>query len=164
MRAMPQGRPPVVRNPLAACAALFLSAAAGAAAPAPGDACTLLSAPQLSALLGVALEPGSHVMPGALGSCGWAPAGEASIDSKRVVVTLLSAHSFAFGRAPVRDAVAVAASGIGDEAYYVTTPPFGTSLSVKKGGAYFQVRVGGFPPHQTRTLERRLALQLLHKV
>src|SRR5262249_5055250 len=70
----------------------------------------------------------------------------------------------AFGRTPVRDAVAVAAHGIGDDAYYVTTPPFGTALSVKQGGAYFQVRVGGFPPHQARTLERRLALELLKKV
>lgn len=151
-------------NPPAACLALLLAAAASAAHGAPEDACTLLSAPQLSALLGVTLEPGRHVMPSALSSCDWAPGGAASIDSKKVVVTLLSARSFALGRTPVRDAVAVAARGIGDEAYYVTTPPFGTSLSVKQGGAYFQVRVGGFPPHQARTLERRLALELLHKV
>ena len=145
------------------CAAPLLAAVS----PAPGasaDACTLLDAARLGTLLGVALEPGRHVMPGALSSCDWAPAGTESIDSKRVVVTLLSAQSFAFGRTPVRDAVALATSGVGDEAYYVTTPPFGTTLNVKKGGAYFQVRVAGFPPHQARTLERRLALELLHRV
>ena len=145
------------------CAALLLAAAAAPGAAAPADACTLLDAGPLSALLGVALEPGRHVMPGALTSCDWAPAGTESIDTRKVVVTLLSAQSFALGKTPVRDAVAVPAHGVGDEAYYVTTPPFGTTLSVRKGGAYFQVRVGGFPPHQTRTLERRLALELLHK-
>lgn len=158
------GTPRVVKKPTAVAMALLFATAASAAHGAPADACALLSAPRLSSLLGVPLEPGHHVMPGALSSCDWAPAGAASIDSKKVGVTLLSAQSFAFGRTPTRDAVAVAAEGIGDEAYYVTTPPFGTSLSVKKGGAYFQVRVGGFPPHQARTLERRLALELLHRV
>ena len=159
------GTPRLVKIRLLMCAAPLLAAAAAPATPAASaDACALLDAARLSALLGVALEPGRHVMPGALSSCDWAPSGAASIDSKKVVVTLLSAQSFAFGRTPVRDAVAVATGGIGDEAYYVTTPPFGTSLSVKKGGAYFQVRVAGFPPHQARTLERRLALELLHRV
>jgi len=158
------GTPRLVKTALPIAAALLLAAAAAPGAAARTDACTLLDAAQLSALLGVALEPGRHVMPGAVTSCDWAPSGTESIDSKKVVVTLLSAQSFAFGRTPVRDAVAVAAHGIGDEAYYVTTPPFGTALSVKQGGAYFQVRVGGFPPHQARTLERRLALELLKKV
>lgn len=161
MAADAAGTPRLVKTPLPMCAALALAGAAAPVAAAPTDACALLDATQLSALLGVALAPGRHVMPGALTSCDWAPSGTESIDSKKVVVTLLSAQSFAFGKTPVRDAVAVAARGIGDEAYYVTTPPFGTALSVRKGGAYFQVRVGGFPPHQARTLERRLALELL---
>jgi hypothetical protein len=158
------GMPRLVKRVLPMCAALLLAAAAAPGAATPADACTLLDAGQVSALLGVALEPGRHVLPSALTSCDWAPAGTESIDSKKVVVTLLSAQAFALGKTPVRDAVAAPAPGIGDEAYYVTTPPFGTALSVKKGGAYFQVRVGGFPPHQVRTLERRLALELLHKV
>jgi hypothetical protein len=158
------GTPRLVKIRLLMCAAPLLAAAAAPASGVSTDACTLLDAARLSTLLGVALEPGRHVMPGALSSCDWAPSGTESIDSKKVVVTLLSAQSFAFGRTPVRDAVALATSGIGDEAYYVTTPPFGTTLSVKKGSAYFQVRVAGFPPHQARTLERRLALELLHRV
>jgi hypothetical protein len=43
-------------------------------------------------------------------------------------------------------------------------PPFGTALSVKKGDAYFQLRIAGFPSGQVRTLERALALRLLDRV
>jgi hypothetical protein len=35
---------------------------------------------------------------------------------------------------------------------------------VKKGTAYFQLRIAGFPSGQVRTLERALALRLLDRV
>jgi hypothetical protein len=50
---------------------------------------------------------------------------------------------------------------VGDEAYYITTPPFGTALSVKRGGSYFQVRISGFPDARAAHLEKSLALELL---
>jgi hypothetical protein len=43
-------------------------------------------------------------------------------------------------------------------------PPFGTALSVKKGDAYFQLRIAGFPSGEARHLERRLALRLIDRV
>src|SRR5262249_22635508 len=59
------GTPRPVKIRLLMCAAALLAAAAAPAPGASSDACTLLDAAQLSTLLGVALEPGRHVMPGA---------------------------------------------------------------------------------------------------
>ena len=45
----------------------------------------------------------------------------------------MSARAFETGKTPVKGATKVAAQAVGDEAYYITTPPFGTALSVKQG-------------------------------
>lgn len=128
------------------------------------DACTLLSARQVSAVLGVTVGEGEHIVPESHTSCGWMGPGGASIGSKKMVLSLMSARSFHTGKTPVKGVTETAASGIGDEAYYVSMPPFGTALSVRKGNAYFQLRIAGFPGGQVRNLERELALRLLERV
>lgn len=128
------------------------------------DACTLLSATQVSAVLGVAVGEGEHIVPQSRTSCGWMGPGGASIGSKKMVLSLMSARAFHTGKTPVKGVTETVASGIGDEAYYVSMPPFGTALSVRKGEAYFQLRIAGFPSGQVRNLERELALRLLERV
>jgi hypothetical protein len=152
-------------RPLAAVAALWLSGAA-AATPAAGlaDACNLLTTAQVSTLLGIAVEPGEHIVPNSLTSCGWMGPGGASIGSKKMVLSLMSARAFEAGKTPVKGVTKTLASGIGDEAYYISMPPFGTALSVRKGAAYFQLRIAGFPSGQVRSLERQLALRLVDRV
>jgi hypothetical protein len=151
---------------LIAAAALWPPApasAASAGALASPDACTVLTAAQVSAVLGVRVEPGQHVVPGAHSSCGWAAPGDPSLSAKRLVLTLMSARAFETGKTPVKSATKIVAQAVGDEAYYITTPPFGTALSVKKDGSYFQVRISGFPDAQAAHLEKAVALKLLKR-
>jgi hypothetical protein len=146
-------------------AAGFLAAGAAASAGTPaGDACRLLTPQQVSAILGVPVGEGEHIVPDSLTSCGWMGPGGASIGSKKIVLSLMTARSFQTGKTPVKGVTESLAPGIGDEAYFVSMPPFGTALSVKKGATYFQLRIAGFPSGQVRNLERELALHLLDRV
>jgi hypothetical protein len=129
-----------------------------------GDACTLLTPQQVSAILGIPVGEGEHIVPDSLTSCGWMGPGGASIGSKKIVLSLMTARSFQTGKTPVKGVTESLAPGIGDEAYFVSMPPFGTALSVKKGTSYFQLRIAGFPSGQVRNLERELALHLLDRV
>jgi hypothetical protein len=129
-----------------------------------GDACALLSAAQVSTVLGVPVQEGEHIVPDLLTSCGWAGPGGPSIGSKKIVLSLMTARSFVAGKTPVKGVTMSVAEGVGDDAYFISMPPFGTALSVKKGDAYFQLRIAGFPSGQVRTLERALALRLLDRV
>ena len=147
---------------LIAAAALWPPTAGAAAGSLRGpDACSVLTAAQVSAVLGVHVAPGQHVVPDAHSSCGWAAPGDPSLGAKRLVLTLMSARGFETGKTPVQSATKVVAMAVGDEAYYITTPPFGTALSVKQGSSYFQVRISGFPQAQAEHLERAVALKLL---
>jgi hypothetical protein len=149
--------------PLTALLGLFVGSAP--AAPASGaDACGLLSTAQVATVLGIAVGPGEHIVPDSLTSCGWMGPGGASIGSKKMVLSLMTARSFETGKTPVKGVTKTIAAGIGDEAYYISMPPFGTALSVKKGGAYFQLRIAGFPSGEVRHLERQLALALVDRV
>jgi hypothetical protein len=135
--------------------------AATAGALASPDACSVLTAAQVSAVLGVRVEPGQHVVPDAHSSCGWAAPGDPSLSAKRLVLTLMSARAFETGKTPVKSATKIVAYAVGDEAYYITTPPFGTALSVRQGSSYFQVRISGFPEAKAAHLEKVVALKLL---
>ena len=44
-------------------------------------------------------------------------------------------------KAPMHGITKNAVTGVGDEAYFITTPGVGTALNVKKGGFVFQIRV-----------------------
>jgi hypothetical protein len=157
----------VVGSSLWLLAAGFLAARLGAASPAApvaADACALLTPQQVSAILGIAVGEGEHIVPDSLTSCGWMGPGGASIGSKKIVLSLMTARSFQTGKTPVKGVTESLAPGIGDEAYFISMPPFGTALSVKKGATYFQLRIAGFPSGQVRNLERELALHLLDRV
>jgi hypothetical protein len=134
------------------------------AASASGDACSLFTATQVGAALGVAVTEGQHVIPTSSLLCGWAPATGAQIGGKKLTVNLLTERSFELGKVPVQGIPKTALGGVGDEAYYITTGGFGTALSVKKGGAYVQIRVGGFPDDKAKEVEKALALQALSKL
>jgi hypothetical protein len=140
----------------------------GAAAPAPAafssaNACTALTAGEASSILGIRVQPGQHVLPEALSTCSWAEPGDASIDAKKLVLTVLSERAFDSGKTPVKGVTKVAVPHLGEEAYYISTPPFGTALSVKQGTRCFQVRISGYPGAQAMHLEKTVALKLLRR-
>ena len=149
---------------LVVAAALFAPApgSASASGGTPGrDACTLLTPSQVSAVLGVRVEAGQHVLPDARSSCGWAAAGDPSLGSKRLVLSVMSGRAFESAKTPIKGASRLPATGIGDDAYYITTPPFGTSLSVRKGESCFQVHISGFTDARAAHLEKAVAQKLL---
>jgi hypothetical protein len=133
-------------------------------AAAAADACSLLSTEQVSSILGIPVAPGEHIVPNSLTSCAWMGPGGASLGSKKMVLSLMSARAFETGKTPVKGVTETVVSGLGDDAYYISMPPFGTALSVKKGGACFQLRIAGFPSGEARHLERQLALRLMDRV
>jgi hypothetical protein len=125
------------------------------------DACSLLTVAQVSAALGTTVEAGKRLIASDPRSCGWAPAGGPKIGGKKVTLTLISVQSFETGKKPVQGLEKSALSGVGDDAVYITTPPFDTALNVKKGNAAFQLRVGGFKTEEEKAIEKALAPQVL---
>jgi hypothetical protein len=138
--------------------------ALGGAAPASGapptDACALLTPAQVSNALGVTVKSGERIVPTGSKLCGFGGAGA----SKRVVVALITPDMFAHEKHPLRGIAEEQASGLGDDAHYMTTPGFGTGLSVLKGGFAFKIRVYGFPIEQVKTKEQKLAQDVLAKL
>lgn len=145
---------------------LFCAASSGwAHSPAPpGDACTLLTQAQVSAVLGVPVGAGERVVPSSPLMCGWAQPGGPTATSKRVVVAIITIDQFTHEKSPLPGITETSVGGIGDEAHYMTTPGFGTGLSVKKGNYAFKVRVYGYSLDQIKAMEKTLAQDILAKL
>ncbi|MGH9735334.1 MAG: hypothetical protein ACRD8A_12185 [Candidatus Acidiferrales bacterium] len=132
---------------------------AALAAP-PTDACSLASAAQISALLGIHVGPGERVVPNSPKLCGFGGATAA----KRAMLAVITPDSFAREKHPLEGIKEEQAPGLGDDAHYMTTPGFGTGLSVLKGGFAFKVRVYGFPVQQVEQKEKMLAQEILARM
>ncbi len=85
------------------------------------------------------------------------------MNSKRVVVSILTLDMFNHEKTPLQGLVETQAPGLGDDAHYMTTPGFGTGLSVKKGTFVFKIRVYGFPQDALKQKESALAQEVLAK-
>lgn len=129
------------------------------AAP-PTDACSLVTAAQVSAALGVPIGAGERIVPSSPKLCGFGGAGAA----KRVVTAIITPDMFDHEKHPLQGIKEEQLSGVGDDAHYMTTPGFGTGLSVKKGSFAFKVRVYGFPVEQVEQKEKTLAQEILAKL
>lgn len=129
------------------------------AAP-PTDACSLVTAAQVSAALGVPIGAGERIVPSSPKLCGFGGAGAA----KRVVTAIITPEMFDHEKHPLQGIKEEQLSGVGDDAHYMTTPGFGTGLSVKKGSFAFKVRVYGFPLEQVEQKEKTLAQEILAKL
>jgi hypothetical protein len=148
------------------CPGTYLSATAETS-----DACSLLTQPQVSAVLGVSVGAGQYLVASIPRTCGWSQPGDANHSGKRVVLDIFGpvgrltpAERFNNGKTPVKGVTKTPVSGVGDDAYYVTTPGFGTGLNVKHGDSVFQIRVYGFSDDQIKALEKTLAQDALAKL
>ncbi len=130
----------------------------------PTEACSLLTPEQVSAALGISVGPGQHVPANNLKACGWTQQGSSTPGAKRVLLSIESTKFWAARKTPVDGITKTPASGIGDDALYITTPPFGTGLNVKKGEVALIVRVYGFATGQIEAKEKTLALQALSRM
>ncbi len=149
-----------IATPAALAVVVTLAMTHVAFAATPTDACSLLTAAQVSAELGVQIGPGERVVPSSPKMCGFGGAAAA----KRVLVSIITAEMFAQEKHPLQGINEEQATGLGDDAHYMTTPGFGTGLSVRKGGAAFKVRVYGFPIEQIKQKEKTLAQEILAKL
>jgi hypothetical protein len=133
-------------------------------ASAPSDACALLTPAEVGAALGVPVAAGAHVIAQSPRICGWAPAGGPTLGGKKATVTIMQEQSFVNGKVPFKGVTKTPVAGIGDDAYYITTPGFGTAVNVKKANFYFQIRVGGFAEDKAKGVEKTLALAVITKL
>lgn len=67
----------------------------------PGDACALLTAPQVSSALGACVGPGQPVMPNNTKTCTWSEQGASTGAERNVTVSLMTATSFENGKTPM---------------------------------------------------------------
>lgn len=108
--------------------------------PADPDACSLLTEAQTGAAIDVKVGPGKHQTPSSTKTCMWTDAPTASVDHRRVVLTISAPAAFDFGKQNGKIKTEPA-SGAGDEAYYEFFGADAPILVVKKGGTVFTVRV-----------------------
>lgn len=138
------------------------SRAAFARHVAPTDACTLLTLEQVSAALEATSQPGKHIAPTVTTACIWSDDTGASIDHRRVTLSILRPQGFDLPR-QMRAMKTVPAPGIGDDAYYILYGSDSPQLMVRRGGAQFSVRVlngfkfKAFTLDQEKTKEATLA-------
>jgi hypothetical protein len=150
---------------------LFVIGIGRPVAASAADACSLLTEARVSAVLGVSVGAGQHIAANNSLICGWSQAGSTTPSSKRVVVDILDAvgsakpvDRFNRSKTPVEGITKTPVSGIGDDAFYVTTPGIGTALMVKKGSSVIQIRVYGFPVDEIKEKEKALAQDALPKL
>jgi hypothetical protein len=138
------------------------------AAP-PTDACSLLTAAQVSAALGISVK-GEPASPDDKTICAWPPS--SPLNKKGVLLhivgpvgTLTPAQQFDTIKTPlpVKGITKVPVSGLGDDAVYGETR-FYTELTVKKGDFVFQIKVNGFPVEEVKAKEKTLAQDVLAKL
>ncbi len=130
-----------------------------AAAPVT-DACAVLTPTEISAVLNVPIDPGKHIPQSSNIMCSWSQSGATGEVSLKLVLNFTNLDAFQREKASTSPRVALTpTSGIGDDAFYVTTE-FGTSLFVRKGKTAigFSVRDRSLPNDQLMAMERTLGL------
>ncbi|MHB8524741.1 MAG: DUF3558 domain-containing protein [Candidatus Acidiferrales bacterium] len=150
-----------------ALAILALGSAKVSRAAPPTDACSLLTAAQVSAVLGISVGPGKPLSPTNTTLCHWGDPVLFAKGTKRkgVMLTLQNPMAFTYAKMPAGHGIAkVPVSGIGDDAVYGTTPGYATVLTVKKGDDVFVVHVTGFPNDQIKAKEKILAQCVIEKL
>jgi hypothetical protein len=130
----------------------------------PADACSLLSIQEVSTALGVEVDAGSKIAPGA---CRWkGRAKRPGDDLATLRINFTTARSFEIGRTPISGYTKIPESGIGDDAYSVDRGGQEPTLSVKKGSAVIIIYV--YVPKssldQTKAVEKKVALKLVEKL
>lgn len=125
------------------------------------DSCALLTPNEVSDVVGVPIDPGKHVLRSSAIMCSWSQTGTNGESATKLIANFTSLDSFTKEKTPTNPRVtATPATGIGDDAFYVTTE-FGISLYTRKGATafVFGIRDKTHPPDQIKTQEKTLALK-----
>ena len=153
-------------------AAIFLSACRSStppAAPVEGpvtDSYAVLTPAEISTVIGVPIDPGKHTIASSSIMCSWFMTGVSGEAGVRLVLNFTSLASFQKEKnAKSPNITLTPASGIGDEAFYVTTE-LGTSLYVRKGSTAiaFSIHDKTQPPDQLMAKEKALGLKAAMRI
>ena len=118
------------------------------------DACSLLSASQVGAALGVAVGAGQHPTSplggsGHLRTCQWYEPGKTGFEGKMVQIDIMGqigslspVDRFNNAKRPAQNITKMPVGGVGDDAYYIETSMF-TSMNIRKGNSAFEIHVRG---------------------
>ncbi len=125
----------------------------------PPDACSLLSTQDVATDLGVEVDAGVNIGPGA---CRWNGRGGRPATLR---INFTKSRSFDIGKTPLAGYTKTPESGVGDDAYSAVGGGVVT-LSVKKGSAFFIVfvQIPNNSLEQTAAVERKVALKLVEKL
>lgn len=133
---------------------------------APPDACKLLSAAQISAVLGIKVGEGKPASPSNNKLCQWDAPVLAGKDRKGVALALQSPSQASANAAtpaghrivktPARQSAKISVDGFRGDAYYMTMPEVG-GIKVPKESSILRIGVYGFPVDQIKTKEKILA-------
>ena len=151
-----------------ACVAVLSGFPGSAIAQDLGDACTLLTAPEVSQALGVTVLPGHHMGSSNLNVCIFAPTAKFGPAERQIVVTVMSPMIYDVGSVSRGTSTVTPATVSGADAYFRTLGTV-TTIYVKKGGKTFQVRMNpGHDGHesqpQIQAIESSLAAKAAARV
>jgi hypothetical protein len=96
------------------------------------DACAVLTPQEISAVLGMPIDPGQHTFVGSKLFCNWTAAGASGDDAEKLALHFISVAGFQGEKIPGAGMQVAPAPGIGDDAIYVTTR-HDLNLLVRKG-------------------------------
>lgn len=140
--------------------ALMVYGSGTAGAQGPADPCAPLSRGQVASAVGVAVGAGLKITPRA---CQWMWTDNVN-STVRVTLQFLRGSDFAGMKAPLPGIKETAVSGLGDDAFFTTVSTL-TTLSVKKGGVAFVVRIYGVDGQTKQEgMEKTLAQAVLSKL
>jgi hypothetical protein len=160
------------------CVYLCTPAFAAALERASGDACKLLTAAQVTAVLGVPVDEGTYIDATHPEFCVWREHGKPQMSAQNVQIHYMTARQF---DAPKTGPFAKGSeNGLGDDAYWSYTPGIGFILSIKKGSTYIRVQSRPIPngvarsadtpalkaqwDEKTKTVERTIGAEVLKKI
>ena len=145
---------------------------------ASGDACKLLTATQVTTVLGVQVDEGAYVDATHPEFCVWREHDKPEMIAENVQIHFMTARQF---EAPKTGPFAKGSeTGLGDDAYWSYTPGIGFSLSIKKGSTYIRVQCRPIPngvarsadtpairaqwDEKTKTVEKTIGAEVLKKI
>jgi hypothetical protein len=149
------------------CAPALAALLCAPAHAADRDACSLLTAAEVSKVVGAPFRDGVHVGSTSATVCGWSISDPPRTDEPKVVVAVKTPEAFERGKTPVGGKVVKApVSGLGDEAYSVVIGTHDATLVVRKGSNAFDVtlRGSGKPVEQVLEKEKQLAQRVLARL
>lgn len=125
------------------------------------DACTLLTAAEVTQALGVTMLPGHHMGSTSITVCIFAPTAKFGMGERQIAVTVTPPAMFDAMNRTHGIAVSTPATVPGAEAYFLTIGTV-TTIHVRKNGKAFEVRMnpgrdGHETPPQIQAIEISLA-------